>query len=65
LQTLGRGAAANWYLQNRGPNMASGHYPAGFRVRLHQKDLLICRAMAQRPVLPCPWSKKPSRIMRS
>jgi 3-hydroxyisobutyrate dehydrogenase len=46
IAALGRGAAANWYLQNRGPNMASGHYPAGFRVRLHQKDLLICRAMA-------------------
>jgi 3-hydroxyisobutyrate dehydrogenase len=46
IATLGRGAAANWYLQNRGPNMASGHYPAGLRVRLHQKDLLICRAMA-------------------
>jgi 3-hydroxyisobutyrate dehydrogenase len=44
--TLGRGAAANWYLQNRGPNMARGTYPPGFRVRLHQKDLLICRAMA-------------------
>jgi 3-hydroxyisobutyrate dehydrogenase len=44
--TLGRGAAANWYLANRGPYMERGEYPAGFRVRLHQKDLLICRAMA-------------------
>jgi 3-hydroxyisobutyrate dehydrogenase len=33
IATLGRGAAANWYLANRGPYM-------------HQKDLLICRAMA-------------------
>ncbi len=46
IATLGRGAAANWYLANRGPFMERGAYPAGFRVRLHQKDLLICRAMA-------------------
>jgi 3-hydroxyisobutyrate dehydrogenase len=44
--TLSRGAAGNWYLQNRGPYMAAGNYPAGFRVRLHQKDLRICQAMA-------------------
>ena len=44
--TLGHGAAANWYLTHRGPNMERGEYPPGFRVRLHQKDLNICRAMA-------------------
>jgi 3-hydroxyisobutyrate dehydrogenase len=34
--------------------MARGEYPAGFRVRLHDKDLRICRAMAARhgAVLP-------------
>jgi len=46
IATLSRGAAGNWYLQNRGPFMAAGHYPAGFRVRLHQKDLRICQSMA-------------------
>jgi 3-hydroxyisobutyrate dehydrogenase len=45
--TLGQGAGASWYLTNRGPFMARGAYPAGFRVRLHQKDLNICRAMAR------------------
>lgn len=44
--TLSRGAGGSWYLANRGPYMERGEYPAGFRVRLHQKDLLICRAMA-------------------
>jgi 3-hydroxyisobutyrate dehydrogenase len=44
--TLGHGAAGNWYLTHRGPNMERGQYPPGFRVRLHQKDLNICRAMA-------------------
>ena len=28
--------------------MARGEYPAGFRVRLHDKDLRICREMAAR-----------------
>lgn len=28
--------------------MIRGSYPAGFRVRLHAKDLGICRAMAAR-----------------
>jgi 3-hydroxyisobutyrate dehydrogenase len=28
--------------------MARGEYPAGFRVRLHDKDLRICRDMAAR-----------------
>lgn len=46
IATLGRGAAANWYLANRGPYMKRGAYPPGFRVRLHLKDLNICRAMA-------------------
>src|SRR5260221_420736 len=47
IETLGRGAAANWYLTQRGPFMARGAYPPGFRIRLHQKDLNICRAMAR------------------
>lgn len=47
IETLGRGAAANWYLAQRGPFMARGTYPPGFRIRLHQKDLNICRAMAR------------------
>jgi 3-hydroxyisobutyrate dehydrogenase len=47
IATLAHGAAGNWYLAHRGPFMARGSYPAGFRVVLHQKDLRICRAMAR------------------
>src|SRR2546429_252040 len=46
--TLGRGAGASWYFVHRAPNMVRGSYPAGFRVRLHEKDLGICRDMAAR-----------------
>ena len=46
--TLGKGAGSSWYFVNRAPNMVRNEYPPGFRVRLHQKDLNICREMAAR-----------------
>lgn len=48
VETLGRGAGSSWYFVNRAPFMIRGSYPPGFRVRLHRKDLLICREMAAR-----------------
>jgi 3-hydroxyisobutyrate dehydrogenase len=48
IETLGNGAGSSWYFVHRAPNMARGSYPAGFRVRLHAKDLTICRDMAAR-----------------
>jgi 3-hydroxyisobutyrate dehydrogenase len=47
IDTLGKGAGSSWYFVNRAPFMAKGAYPAGFRVRLHDKDLRICRDMAK------------------
>ena len=46
IDTLGKGAGSSWYFVNRAPFMANQRYPAGFRVRLHDKDLKICRDMA-------------------
>jgi 3-hydroxyisobutyrate dehydrogenase len=48
IETLGKGAGSSWYFVHRAPNMARGAYPAGFRVRLHAKDLRICHDMAAR-----------------
>jgi 3-hydroxyisobutyrate dehydrogenase len=48
VDTLGKGAGSSWYFVNRAPNMVRGSYPPGFRVRLHEKDLRICRDMAAR-----------------
>jgi len=48
IDTLGKGAGSSWYFVNRAPNMVRGTYPAGFRVKLHEKDLNICRDMAAR-----------------
>lgn len=54
IEILGKGAGSSWYFVNRAPFMVRGEYPAGFRVRLHDKDLRICREMAARhgAVLP-------------
>lgn len=48
ISTLAQGAGSSWYFVNRAPYMVRGEFPAGFRVRLHAKDLGICRAMAAR-----------------
>jgi 3-hydroxyisobutyrate dehydrogenase len=48
VETLGKGAGSSWYFVNRAPNIVRDSYPPGFRVRLHEKDLQICRAMAAR-----------------
>src|SRR2546423_747220 len=48
IDTLGKGAGSSWYFVHRAPNMARGTFPPGFRVRLHAKDLTICRDMAAR-----------------
>ncbi len=48
IETLGQGAGSSWYFVHRAPNMVRNAYPAGFRVRLHEKDLKICRDMAAR-----------------
>lgn len=46
VETLGQGAGSSWYFVHRAPYMIRGEFPAGFRVRLHEKDLRICREMA-------------------
>jgi 3-hydroxyisobutyrate dehydrogenase len=46
IDVLGKGAGSSWYFVNRAPFMANNHFPAGFRVRLHDKDLRICHDMA-------------------
>jgi 3-hydroxyisobutyrate dehydrogenase len=46
LEVVSAGAAANWFLSNRGARMVQQQYPAGFKVSLHRKDLNICKRMA-------------------
>jgi 3-hydroxyisobutyrate dehydrogenase len=46
IAALAQGAGSSWYFVNRAPFMARNDFPAGFRIRLHAKDLRICREMA-------------------
>jgi 3-hydroxyisobutyrate dehydrogenase len=48
IDVVGGGAAGSWFLAHRGPNMVRGRFPLGFKVSLHEKDLEICREMADK-----------------
>lgn len=48
IDVVGGGAAGSWMLTHRGPNMQRGEFPLGFKVQLHEKDLEICKAMAEK-----------------
>lgn len=45
IDVVGSGAAGSWFMSHRGPNMAAGRYPLGFKVALHDKDLKIVQQM--------------------
>lgn len=47
LRALSGGAAGSWVLANRARNMLAGHYPLGFRTRLHRKDLGLALSEAR------------------
>ncbi len=47
VDVVGSGAGGNWFINHRGKTMLQQHYPLGFKVALHAKDLAICSAMAQ------------------
>lgn len=46
IDAVGGGAAGNWFLSNRGPNMVRSEFSPGFKLALHDKDLAICQTMA-------------------
>jgi 3-hydroxyisobutyrate dehydrogenase-like beta-hydroxyacid dehydrogenase len=48
VDTLGKGAAASWQLENRARTMAEGAFDFGFAVEWMRKDLAICLAEADR-----------------
>lgn len=47
IEVIAGGASGNWFLQHRGSTMTQGSFAPGFKLALHHKDLLICRAMAE------------------
>jgi 3-hydroxyisobutyrate dehydrogenase-like beta-hydroxyacid dehydrogenase len=53
-QALSRGAAGSWALEHRAAGMVAGHFPLGFRLALHRKDLAIALAAAAEVDLELP-----------
>ena len=46
IEALGGGAAQSWVLANRSGRMLDNHYPLGFKLSLHRKDLAIALGLA-------------------
>ena len=56
-EALAAGAAGSWALEHRADNMLNGHFPLGFRLKLHRKDLAIALATAVEAGLELPVSR--------
>ncbi|MCI0654447.1 MAG: NAD(P)-dependent oxidoreductase [Methylococcaceae bacterium] len=48
IEVIASGAAGNWFLEHRGLSMTHNRFNPGFKLKLHHKDLLICRDMARK-----------------
>ena len=55
-EALAAGAAGSWALDNRAAHMLNGHFPLGFKLALHRKDLGIALAAAAATGLELPLS---------
>ncbi|MFM7393085.1 MAG: NAD(P)-dependent oxidoreductase [Cyanobium sp.] len=53
-EALAGGAAGSWALEHRAAGMVAGHFPLGFRLALHRKDLAIALAAAEATGLELP-----------
>lgn len=58
IDVVAGGAAGNWFLQRRGKTMVAGSFQPGFKLRLHHKDLLLCRALAEQLGMPLPVTEQ-------
>ena len=58
VDTLQKGAAGSWALSHRGSAMLDEHYPLGFRLSLHHKDLGIALGAAEAVGLELPVTQK-------
>lgn len=58
LEALRPGAAGSWALNHRADGMIAGHYPLGFKLALHRKDLAIAQKAADAVDLELPISNQ-------
>jgi pyrroline-5-carboxylate reductase len=61
-EALRHGAAGSWALEHRSGHMLRDHYPLGFRLALHRKDLAIALAAAAESGLALPLSAQVAAI---
>ena len=54
IEALRHGAAGSWALEHRSTAMLNDHYPLGFKLALHHKDLSIALEAAQQAGLHLP-----------
>jgi 3-hydroxyisobutyrate dehydrogenase-like beta-hydroxyacid dehydrogenase len=57
-EALRHGAAGSWALEHRAINMLNDHYPLGFRLALHRKDLAIALQAAEAAGLGLPVTER-------
>ena len=57
VEALKGGAAGSWALNHRAEGMLAGHYPLGFKLALHHKDLGIALSSAESVQLELPISR--------
>ncbi|MCP9916414.1 NAD(P)-dependent oxidoreductase [Cyanobium sp. ATX 6F1] len=58
VEALKGGAAGSWALEHRSGAMLRGHFPLGFKLALHRKDLTIALAAAAAQELELPISAR-------
>ena len=54
IEVLSGGLAQSRVLELRGPNLVRGEYPAGFRIRLHRKDMRLAMEAGSELGVPLP-----------
>ena len=62
VEALKLGAAGSWALEHRAAQMLEGHYPLGFRLALHRKDLAIALEAAAGVDLSLPLAERVAAI---
>ncbi len=58
INALSNGAASSWVLKNRSIGMINDHYPLGFKLELHHKDLMIALNCAEMEGIDLPIARK-------
>ena len=62
ISALNHGAAGSWALKNRSKSMIEDHYPLGFKLSLHHKDLIIALKLAHDLGIDLPITSKVKNI---